>query len=186
LPARIVRDKGILEFVAAARSLRSELGSQARFVLVGGIDDASANTISEAQVLTWQKEGVIEWWGHRSDMPSTLGQAHIVCLPSYREGFPKSLIEAAACARAVVTTDVPGCRDAIEHGTTGLLAKVQDAPDLARQLARLLADPTLVESMGREGRRMAERRFSQQRVIQRHLSVYRATGDACPLLEPAE
>ncbi|MGV3708410.1 MAG: glycosyltransferase family 4 protein, partial [Gemmatimonas sp.] len=118
LPARMLRDKGVVEFVEAARALRSF--TNARFALVGGVDRHNPAALSESTLTEWQREGVVEWWGHREDMPQILAQAAIVALPSYREGMPRTLLEAAATGRPIVTTDVPGCRQAIVHGETGL------------------------------------------------------------------
>ncbi len=106
LASRMLWDKGIGEFVAAARLLRSQ-GSAARFVLVGQPDPGNPSSVAEEQLHAWQQEGCIEWWGFRGDMPEVLRQAHIACLPSYREGLPKFLIEAAAAGLPLVTTDGP-------------------------------------------------------------------------------
>lgn len=119
LAARLLVDKGVREFVEAARILKPR-SCPARFVLVGTVDLANPASLAQPEVDSWVKEGVVDWWGHRSDMPKVLSSAHIVVLPSYREGMPKVLLEAAACGRAVITTDVPGCRDAIDPGVTGL------------------------------------------------------------------
>src|SRR5690606_24779561 len=109
LPARLLHDKGVTEFAAAAEILKQR-GVTARFILVGESDFGNPTAIKETALSAWVGSGILEWWGYRSDMPDILRQSHIVCLPSYREGLPKSLIEAAASGRAIVTTDVPGCR----------------------------------------------------------------------------
>ena len=171
LAARFLVDKGVREFVEAARALR-QAGSPARFVLVGSIDPANPATLSAATVDGWISEGIIECWGQRSDMPAVLASAHIVVLPSYREGMPKVLLEAAACARAVVTTDVPGCRDAIEAGVTGLLVPLRDAGALATALHSLIKDPARCRAMGLAGRALAERAFDVRQVVARHLQIY--------------
>jgi len=169
LAARLLWDKGVGEFVAAAR----RLSGRARFVLVGAPDPANPASISEEDIEAWVAEGVIEWWGQREDMAATLAAAHIVCLPSYREGMPKVLLEAMACGRAVVTTDAPGCRDCVRDGDNGLLVPVKDAAELAAAIVRLLDDPDFRRRMGRRGRERAVTEFSQERVIEATLAVYR-------------
>ncbi|QXP84585.1 glycosyltransferase family 4 protein [Methylococcus sp. ANG] len=172
LPARMLWDKGIGEFVEAARRLRAE-GVQARFALVGQRDAENPSAIAEAQLREWERSGVVEYWGFRSDMPQVLAQCHIVCLPSYREGLPVSLLEAAACTRAIVTTDVPGCREAVRHEENGLLVPRGDPAALAAALSRLIADPALRRAMGARGRTRAEEEFSLDGVVAQTLSLYR-------------
>lgn len=172
LPARMLWDKGVGEFVEAASQLRQR-GVKARFVLVGEPDEGNPASVSEAQLLAWQKEGVVEWWGRREDMPQVYAQSHIVCLPSYREGLPKSLLEAASCARAIVTTNVPGCRDVVRDGDNGLLVKVRDAAALANALAQLLADTESRLKMGQRGRERVLNEFSQEKIVAQVLALYR-------------
>ncbi|MCH1997534.1 glycosyltransferase family 4 protein, partial [Achromobacter xylosoxidans] len=128
--ARLLRDKGVQEFVHAARLLR-ERGVPVTMRLVGGVDAGNPASATPAEVEAWQREGCVQALGERADVPQLYADSHIAVLPSYREGLPKSLIEAAACGRAVVTTDVPGCRDAIDPGKTGLLVPVRDPQALA-------------------------------------------------------
>lgn len=174
LPARLLADKGVAEFVAAARLLRSE-GTQARFVVVGEAPSGNPLRVPESALAAWRAEGAAEFWGHRDDMPRVLAQAHVVALPSYyREGLPKVLLEAAACARPVVTTDWPGCRDAVVPGETGLLVPPRDAQALAAALRRLIADAAARRRMGRAARALAERAFCARAVARRHLEIYRA------------
>jgi glycosyltransferase involved in cell wall biosynthesis len=170
-PARLLVDKGVFEFVAAAVALRSK-GLQARFVLAGLVDAANPSSISQTQLDAWSADGVVENWGYRADMPDVLASAHIVVLPSYREGLPKALVEAAACGRAVVTTNVPGCRDAIEPGVTGVLVPVRDISALAEAIENLLTDVAKREAMGLAGRRFAEQEFDVNSVVGQHLSIY--------------
>ena len=172
LPARMLWDKGVEEFVDAARQLRQR-GVKARFVLVGEPDAENPASVPEYQLIAWQKEGVVEWWGRREDMPQVLAQSHIVCLPSYREGLPKSLLEAASCARPVVTTDVPGCREIVRDGDNGLLVEARNATALADALARLLADPELRQRMGQRGRERVLNEFAQERIVDQVLALYR-------------
>jgi glycosyltransferase involved in cell wall biosynthesis len=173
LPSRMLFDKGVGEFVAAARALRAA-GVAARFVLVGEPDPGNPASVSHAQLDAWQSEGMVEWWGPRRDMPEVLGSSQVVCLPSYREGMPKVLLEAAASGRAIVTTDVPGCRDAIVPGVTGLLVPVRDSGALAQALDRLLTDQALRQRLGDAGRRRAEELFAERLVVQRTLETYEA------------
>jgi glycosyltransferase involved in cell wall biosynthesis len=169
---RLLRDKGIPEFIDAARLLKKR-GLPARFCLVGSPDTDNPNSCTEHELRGWQSEGVIEYWGHRNDMPNVISQAYCVVLPSYYgEGVPKILLEAAACGRAVVTTDWPGCRDAILPNVTGLCVPVRDNLALANAIARLLEDEELCQSMGREGRKLAEAEFGVSKVVEKHMQIY--------------
>lgn len=171
MASRLLWDKGVGEFVAAARQLHDR---HARFVLVGAVDADNPASITEAQLKQWVTEGVVEWWGHREDMAATLSEATVFCLPSsYREGLPKVLLEAMACGKPCITTEAPGCRDAVRDGDNGLLVPVKDAEALAAAIARLLDDPTLCRRMGERSRQRAVEEFSQERVITDTLAVYR-------------
>lgn len=173
LPARMLRDKGVVEFVEAARLLQQR-GSRARFVLVGGLDECNPAALSQRQLEAWVQEGLVEWWGRRNDMPAVYAASSVICLPSYREGLPKALLEAAACRRAIVTTDVPGCREVVKHGKNGLLVPVQDPAALAAALAELIDNPGLRSRMGQAGRKMVAEEFSEESVVQRTLEIYRS------------
>ena len=172
LAARMIWDKGVGEFVKAAYQLRLS-GVQARFVLVGEIDYGNPSAIPEAQMKAWQAEGFVEWWGYKTEMPEILSRAHIVCLPSYREGVPKVLIEAAACGRATIATDMPGCREIVRHEENGLLVPPRDASALAAAIERLVEDPALRTRFGARGRQIAEAEFSVERVVRDTLAIYR-------------
>jgi glycosyltransferase involved in cell wall biosynthesis len=177
LASRMLWDKGVAEFVEAARILTAE-GVQARFILVGDRDPSNPDAVPAAQLETWREEGPVEWWGWQDDMPSVFARSHVVCLPSfYGEGVPKTLLEASACQRAVVTTDMPGCREAVQHGQNGLLVPARDAPALADAVRQLLQEPALRRSMGLCGRMMVEKEFSAERIIQETLTVYQNTLD---------
>lgn len=171
LPSRLLWDKGVGEFVAAARLLKQQRIS-VRCVLAGEPDPANPAAITTNQIQDWVREGVVEHVGWVTDMPSLLASCHIVCLPSYREGLPKSLIEAAAAGRAIVTTDVPGCREAARDGVSGLLVRPRDANALATAIARLIRDPELRRRMGSAGRRLAEEQFGAAHIIQQTLALY--------------
>lgn len=173
LASRMLWDKGLREFVEAARMLRS-LGVQARFVLVGDTDDENPAAVPVAQLKEWQREGAVEWWGRRDDMQRLFPSAHVVCLPSYREGLPKVLLEAAASGRPIVAADVPGCREIVCHGNNGLLVPPRNAAALAQALRQLIDAPSLRARMGQASRKMAEAEFSVDRVITETLTVYRS------------
>ncbi|MCE5275568.1 MAG: glycosyltransferase, partial [Deltaproteobacteria bacterium] len=130
--------------------------------------------IPEETLRGWHAEGVVEWWGQRTDMPEVFANCHIACLPSYYgEGLPKALLEAAACARAIVTTDIPGCREIVKDGYNGILVPTKDVRALAQGLKQLILSPELRSEMGRHGREMAVSEFSVERVVQETLTVYR-------------
>ena len=172
LPARMLRDKGVYEFVDAARTVRAA-GVRWRFALVGTADYLNPTAVPLEQIQRWVARGDIEWWGHREDMPAVLAQARIVCLPSYREGMPKALLEAAAAGCAVVTTDVIGCREAVVPGVTGDLVPVSDADALARCLLALINDPPRRARYALAGRQRAVERFSQDSVVAQILGIYK-------------
>jgi glycosyltransferase involved in cell wall biosynthesis len=172
LPSRMLWEKGIGDFVKAAENLRAR-GVSGRFVLVGSPDPANPTSIPETQLSVWTGSGVVEWWGQRDDMPSVFAQSHVVCLPSYREGIPRVLIEAAASGRAIVTTDSPGCREVVRHGENGLLVPPRSPEALAGAMATLLGDASLRAQMGVRGREIAVQEFSEERVVRETLSVYR-------------
>ncbi len=172
LPARFLRDKGVWEFVEAARQLRAQ-GTDARFALVGAPDPDNPASIAQSQVDAWVREGAVECWGWREDMAAVFAQANIVCLPSYREGLPKALVEAAAAGRAIVTTDAPGCREVVGEGVNGLLVPVRDAHALARALKRLIDDAPLRRQMAARGRERAQAEFRSDQSIAATLGIYR-------------
>lgn len=174
LAGRMLRDKGVEEFVAAARRLRAG-GCAARFALVGGTDPDNPAALARDRLAAWHAEGAIEWWGRREDMPAVWAQAHVACLPSYREGLPMALLEAAAAGLALVATDVPGCREIVRHGDNGLLVPPGDPEALAAALARVLADASLRARMGTRSRALAAD-FAIGRVVRETLAVYRRFG----------
>lgn len=172
LPARLLWDKGVGEYVAAARLLKAQ-GICARFLLAGDPDPANPSSVPAEQIAAWVKEGVVEHLGWVTDMPTLLGKSHIVCLPSfYGEGIPKSLIEAAAAGRPIVTCDMPGCREIVRHRVNGLLVPPRSIEPLAEALAELINDSALRQQMGWHGRVRAEREFGLQAVIKQTLALY--------------
>lgn len=172
LASRLLRDKGVGEFVEAAAMLR-ERGHSARFVLVGDADPSNPTTVSRKELDQWQDEGLVECWAHQEHMQDILAAAHVVCLPSYREGLPKVLLEAMACGRPVVATDVPGCREVVTEGQNGLLVPPRDAVALADAISRFLEEVSLRKAFGREGRKLAEQRFSDRTLAAKTLEIYR-------------
>ena len=179
MASRLLTDKGIYQFVEAARILSSS-GVKARFQLIGEPDPGNPQSVSQKTIREWTREGVVECLGFREDIPQIFSRAHIVTLPSfYGEGLPKVLVEAAACGRAVVTTDWPGCRDAIEPGDSGLLVTPRDSQALADALQRLVEDPDLRRRMGKAGRKLAEERFAIEKVVDAHLAIYRELEPRC-------
>jgi len=171
LPARLLWDKGVSEFVSAARMLRRN-GIMARFVLAGEPDPLNPASIPPSEVEGWIEEGIVESPGWVENMPKLFAACHIVCLPSYREGLPKALIEAAAAGKPIVTTDVPGCREVVADGHNGLLVAPRDVNALADALRRLIENPDLRQRMGEHGRRRAEQEFGSENVIQQTLALY--------------
>lgn len=172
LPARLLWDKGLAEYVAAARLLRQQ-GAKIDFLLAGSPDPGNPAAVPEQVVRRWVEDGLVQWLGHVPDMPALLRSVHAVVLPSYREGLPKGLIEAAACALPLVTTDVPGCREVVTDGVDGLLVPAKDAAALAAAIAKLSEDPALCERLGAAARRKALAEFDERSVIERTLGVYR-------------
>jgi glycosyltransferase involved in cell wall biosynthesis len=174
--SRMLWDKGVQEFVAAASLLRRR-GKRLRIVLVGMPDEGNPSAVALTQLQEWSANGAVEWWGHQEDMPAVLSQAHIVCLPSYREGLPTILIEAAAAGLPLVATDVPGCREVVRPGVNGTLVPARDADALADAIEVLAGDAALRERYGRASRRIAEEEFGIERVASETLEVYRSLLD---------
>jgi glycosyltransferase involved in cell wall biosynthesis len=172
LPARLLWDKGVSEYVQAAKQLSGE-GRSIQFLLAGDPDPGNPAAVPEATIKEWVREGLLEWLGHVEDMPALFRSVDVVALPSYREGLPKGLIEAGACGCALVTTDAPGCREVVEDGVDGLLVPPRDAGALALALARLDDDQALRARLGLAARRKALSRFDERIVIRDTLSVYR-------------
>lgn len=172
MAARLLIDKGVLEFVEAAKILRNK-GLGYKFQLIGSPDPHNPRTIKQDDITDWEEEGIIEYLGYRKDIAELFGASSMVVLPSYyREGLPKVLIEAAACGRAVITTNLPGCRDAVIPDTTGILIPHENALALASEIEHLAEDHQKRAAMGKAGRKMAEERFSIEDVVTKHLDIY--------------
>jgi glycosyltransferase involved in cell wall biosynthesis len=172
LAARLLWDKGIAEYIDAARLLKKEQRS-VRFILAGTPDAGNPAAVDQSLVEGWVAEGLIEWLGHVNDMPQLLAQTDVMVLPSYREGLPKSLIEAAACALPLITTDVPGCREVVSrNGEDGLLVPVRNSVLLAAAIRLLDDDRALGRTLGLAAREKALREFDENIVIDKTLAVY--------------
>jgi glycosyltransferase involved in cell wall biosynthesis len=171
LPARLLKDKGVVEFVGAAKILK-ERGVSARFALVGDSDYQNHAAVAESDLKAWVETGIVEWWGRKDNMPEVLAGCHIVCLPSYREGLPKALLEAASCGRPVVTTDTVGCREVVVDGVNGFLVPLRSTNELADALEKLIKDPDLRLQMGSRGREMVLEEFTIEKVVSETLAVY--------------
>ena len=182
LAARLHWKKGVREFVSAAEAVKRQK-IDARFVLVGDPDPNNPTSVPESMLEKWHNDGVIEWWGRRTEMAKVLSQATIICLPStYREGVPKVLIEAASCCRPIVTTDIAGCRDIVQDGENGILVPPGDSEALAKALCDLLGNRRLQEQMGKRGRQIVAERFSEKYVIAETSAAYRQLVPHCPVL----
>lgn len=177
MPTRMLWEKGVGEFVEAARLCRLTLPN-VRFQLAGEIDEVHPSRIPREQVNRWVAEGSIEYLGYVRDMRELYAQATVVALPSYREGVPRVLLEASACGIPIVTCDTPGCREAIEDRATGLMVPPRDAQSLADAMLKLLSDVDLRRRMGQAGRRLVEKNFDQQIIADRHCELYREAGIA--------
>lgn len=175
LPARMLRDKGVLEFVEAARRLKAD-GVRLRCALVGAVDDLNPSGLTEDHLRDWVREGVVECWGHCDDMARVYAAAHIVVLPSYHEGLPKVLLEGAASGRPLIATRIRGCREVVREGDNGLLVPVRDPEALAAALKTLAEDRALRLRMGARSRELAVREFSQERIADETLALYRRHG----------
>jgi glycosyltransferase involved in cell wall biosynthesis len=167
---RLLREKGLFELAEAARILKHKAPT-IKVILMGAVDAGNPSTLSVQQVLQWQEEGLLEWRGHCDTVAEAYAACHMAVLPSYREGMPKSLLEAASCGRPIVTTDVPGCRDVVIHGYNGLLVPMQDAVALAHAIETLAKDASMRQTFGASGRARVEAFFSdaiiQQKTFQR-------------------
>lgn len=174
LIARMLWDKGVGEYVEAAKALRGR-HPDSEFALLGFLDVANRTAISREQMHEWDAAGWVRYLGQSDDVRPFIADADCVVLPSYREGTPRTLLEAASMARPVITTDAVGCREVVDEGVNGYLVKVRDALDLAAKMERmLLHSPGERAQMGRRGRQKIEREFDERIVIERYLSELRS------------
>jgi glycosyltransferase involved in cell wall biosynthesis len=180
MACRLLREKGVREFLAAASLLHGD-GVDAKWVLVGDIDPGNPGSLSRAEVASLLQSTPVVWHGFQSDMTSVLRDCNIVCLPTYYgEGVPKILIEAAASARPCVTTDIPGCRDVVRDGVNGLLVPPRDVRALAQALRTLIESPAKRLQFGAAGRSIVERDFSLPAVVDAFMSIYRELLGTAP------
>jgi len=173
---RLLYEKGVGEFVEAAKCIQAENLSNKqtiKFIVVGAPYPNNPSSVKKEEINEWVNSGVIEYWGERQDMPEVIKQAHAMVLPSYYgEGLPKVLIEAAASGRAIITTDHPGCRDAIINNVSGILVKTRDSDDLSNAMRKLIKEPEVAKKMGSNGRKLAEQKFAIEKVTSEHLKIY--------------
>ncbi len=171
LPARMLWAKGIQDFIDCAKVINNK--QMARFTLVGMPDEQNPDAISISQLNKWNEEGVIEWWGHQSEMPKVYHQSTIVCLPTtYGEGLPKALLEAASCGRPIVAYDVPGCREIVKDGYNGFLVEPKSVTCLVKAIAKLLNDYDLCVQMGKNGRKLVKKHFTQEKIAEETIAVW--------------
>ncbi|MDP8207762.1 MAG: glycosyltransferase family 4 protein [Candidatus Electryonea clarkiae] len=170
--SRILWNKGIAVLVEAVRLLRQR-GLSFEAAIVGKPDPGNPQAVPEEQLRLWHEGGDIEWWGYQENMPGIIKNSNIICLPTfYGEGLPKILLEASACGRAIVTTNIAGCRDIVKDGVNGLLVPPENAVKLADALQTLIENPGTREKMGRNGREIVTSGFTLQEVNRKTLSVY--------------
>ena len=172
LVSRILRDKGVLEFIDAASQLQTRV-PEVVFQIVGEPDLGNPSSIPQREIDSWKSLSNVKYLGRRSDIADILKGSHIVCLPSYREGLPKSLLEALSCGRPIITTDVPGCREVCNDGVNGLLIPARDSSALSHAIEKLALNQDLRQAMGRAGRVRAESEFSNEIVCAQTLDLYR-------------
>lgn len=178
LPRAVLYEKGIVEYFEAAKQLRAALGAdKVRLQLLGSLDEAGGVGVTRATFEQWLAEGNVDYLGTSDNVAAHLHRADCVVLPSYREGTPKTLLEAAACGKPLVTTDVPGCRETVQHGRNGYLCQVRDAADLADKLLTVAQlSPERLAALGAASRQLAEEKFDEQLVLRQYLDAVAQAG----------
>ncbi|MDC3073422.1 glycosyltransferase family 4 protein [Prochlorococcus sp. AH-716-O13] len=171
LVARMIEDKGIYEFVAAAKKIKKK-NTNVRFLLVGDVDKQNPSSLNKKTLIFWNKRKIIEWLGWVDNVNEVLEQTDVLCLPSYREGLPKALLEGAARGLPIVTTDTVGCRDVVEDGLNGFLVPVRNIDQLALKIEELVKDNLLREKMGKESFKLAKNKFSEEIINTQTLEIY--------------
>ena len=171
--SRIIIDKGVMELIQAALILKDKYLNQIEFKFFGKIDTCNPNSISMDEINKYKIENYISFYEHSNQIIHDLKNADIVCLPSYREGIPKILIEAMAIGRAIVTTDIIGCKECVKNNKTGLLVPIQNSQELANKISVLINDKALREKMGIEGRKFFEKKFTLKMVVEKHVEIYK-------------
>ena len=162
LIARLLGDKGIREYMVAARSIKAQY-PEAEFHLVGWIDD-NPSAISQQELETWVNDKIVNYWGKLSDVRPAIAASSVYVLPSYREGTPRTVLEAMAMGRAVITTDAPGCRETVSHGVNGYLVAVKSVDQLVQSMQYFIEDPKLMISMGQRSREIALNKYDVHQV----------------------
>lgn len=171
LIARMLWDKGIGEFIEAARIIKQQY-PHATFQLLGACGVANPSAVNRTQIAAWEKEGVVEYLGTTADVRPVIANADCVVLPSYREGIPRTMLEAAAMAKPLIVTDVPGCRDVVIHGKTGLLCNAKDAASLALACEKLISFPLEKRiAMGAAGRSLMASKFDENIIIEQYFTM---------------
>ena len=172
LASRMLWDKGVGEFVEVAKRINKE-NIQAKFILVGDVDEANPMSIPRESLKAWSDEGCLSWVGHSNNMPEILKSASIVCLPSYREGLPKVLLEAASIGRPLIATDVPGCREIVKNGHNGILVKLKDIDTLYTAVKELILNNEMRQSMGQNSRKLVEYELSSEIINSQTIKLYK-------------
>lgn len=171
--SRLIAEKGIAEFIGAARICAGR-GVKGRFQVAGALDEGNPSSISPEQLAEWKAEGIVDFLGHVDEIHALIGRCAIVVLPSYREGVPRILLEAAAMSKPIVTTNVPGCREVVSHGVNGLLVPAKDPDSLASAIESLLGDEQARKNMGEQGRRRVVGEFGDTEIAKNTLKVYQS------------
>lgn len=175
LVARVLREKGVYEFVEAARLVKAEF-HDASFVILGRRDELNPSVVPRVDLDRWQAEGIIRWLGEVLDVRSVLAKVDVVVLPSYREGLPRSLLEAASMAKPIIAADTPGCREVVAHGVNGLLVPVKEVNALAHAMVKMIQHPEMRACMGKLGREKVRQQFEQKHVTEIILNAYVEEG----------
>ncbi len=171
LPGRLLWDKGLQEFVECAEIIKKK-GYKARFVIVGQFDTENPEAISKKTIRTWEEKKIIEYWGHKNDMHKIYLMSSIVCFPSYREGLPKVLLEAASCGRPIVAFDVPGSREIVKHNINGLLVPFKNVKLLEKSILKLIKNKNICKKLGKNGRKIVEKNFSDKKIYDETIKVW--------------
>lgn len=172
LPIRMLWDKGVRELKEASDILKDKYSNKIEFILSGLADEENKAGVPSEYLNNWQDGDYVKWIGYQKDMIAVYQNTHIVVLPSYREGMPKTLIEACSVGRAIVTTDAIGCRECVDEGINGFKVPVYAVNELAEALEKLISNPDLIIKMGKKSREKAENEFDVNNVIQKHLEIY--------------
>lgn len=171
---RLLKEKGILDFVEAARIVKSR--HRAHFQIAGATDVGNPSSVPDEVVSEWESEGAVDLLGHVDDIADVVALADVVVLPSYREGTPRTLLEAAAMGKPIVATDVPGCREVVKDGYNGLLVPREDPEALAEAVQRIISDKELAQKMGQNGRSLVAKEFSVESVVEETMGLYQVMG----------